>query len=102
MNVFPDALNWSLLFFSLSGMAYMLRSMSRKLGEALRMKKYYRLYDASIVLFVVSTAGIIVSNSDGNWPAIFRLLFLAGALLMVGATTRYWGWIVPEMFKANK
>ena len=102
MNIFPDALNWTLLFFSLSGMAFMLRSMSRKLGDALKVKKYYLLYDVSIVLFAISAAGILLSYSDGIGPVVFRLLFLAAALLMVGATVRYWGWIVPEMLKANK
>ncbi len=102
MNVIPDALNWTLLFFSLSGMAFMLRSMSRKLGEALRVKKYYTLYTVSILLFAISTVGILFSYSGGPLVYAFKFLFLAGALIMVCTTVRYWGWIVPEMFKANK
>jgi hypothetical protein len=99
VNSFPDGLNWALLFFSLSGMALMLRSLSRKLGEALHMKKYYRLFMLSILFFMASAAWLLMNGPDDLWPG---LLFLVGAMLMVGVTVRYWGWIVPEMLRPNK
>jgi len=99
VNAFPDGLSWALLFCSLSGMALMLRPLSRKLGEALHMKQYYRLYVLSILLFIVSVLWMLLSVQDGLWSG---LLFLGGALLTVGVTVRYWGWIVPEMFRPNK
>lgn len=102
MSALPDALGWTLLLMSMSGTALMLRSLSRRLGEALKMRKYYLLYDASIAIFAGSAAWILLSHSRGGWAVAPRLLFLAGSALMVGVTARYWGWIVPEMLKAIK
>jgi hypothetical protein len=76
----------------------MLRSLSRRLGEALRMKKYYFLYDASIAVFTISLALILLGVAA--LPA--RLLFVAGAALIAGTTVRYWGWIIPEILKRSK
>jgi hypothetical protein len=89
-------INWGLLFLSLSGMAILLRALSRKLGEALHMKKYYYLYDASILIFVAAAA---LGTLGQGWAA---WIFLGGAVLMLGTTLRYWGWIFPEIFKASK
>lgn len=101
MSPFLDTLNWILLFMGLSGMALMLRSLSRRLGDALHMKKYYYLYDASVAIFAASAA-IILLGPEGPWSLGARLLFLLGAVLMVGATIRYWGWIIPEILKHSK
>jgi hypothetical protein len=86
---------------ALSGMALLLRSLGRRLGEALRLKKYYYLYDASVAIFAVSAA-IILLAPGGPWPLLARLLFLLGAVLAVGATARYWAWILPEILKGSK
>lgn len=99
MNAFLDALNWVLLFMALSGIALMLRALSRKLGEALHMKKYYHMYEACIVIFGASAATVLWNYPDGPWALPARLLFLAGAGLMVGVTIRYWAWILPEIFR---
>ncbi len=101
MNALLDVLNWLLLFMALSGMALLLRSLSRRLGDALHMKKYYRLYDASVAIFAVSAAAILL-GPGGPWTLGARLLFLLGALLAVGTTIRYWGWIFPEILKHSK
>ncbi|AFC99995.1 hypothetical protein Mtc_1242 [Methanocella conradii HZ254] len=94
-----EFLNWASLFVALSGMALLLRALSRRLGEALRMKKYYLLYDASIALMALSLILIISGLFSG---LLSRLLFLSGAVLMVGTTMRYWWWIVPEIFKPGQ
>ncbi len=101
MNALLDSLNWTFLFMGLTGMALMLRALSRRLGDALHMKKYYRLYDVSVAIFAVSAAAILL-GPGGPWPLGARLLFLLGALLAVGATVRYWGWILPEIIKHSK
>lgn len=80
----------------------MLRALSRRLGEALHMKKYYFLYDASMVMLAASTALMLLSYPVGSWALPARLLFLAGGALMVGVTIRYWGWIIPEILKPGK
>ena len=95
-------LNWALLFITMSAMALLLRSLSRRLGEALHMKRYYLGYDASVVVFVAAMALILLSYPDGPWGFPARLLFLGGALLMAGITVNYWGWIIPEIFIKSK
>lgn len=101
MSPFLDILNWISLFMALSGMTLMLRALSRRLGDALHMKKYYRLYDASVAIMAASSAAILL-GPDGPWSLGARLLFLLGALLAVGATIYYWGWILPEILKHSK
>lgn len=79
-------------------MALLLRSLSRRLGEALHMRKYYFLYDASVAVLAVSTAVMLLGRGSPG----AGLLFLFGAILIVGVTVRYWGWILPEIFKRSK
>ena len=102
MNALTEALNWSFMFISLSFTALFLRSLGRKLGEALKVKKYYLLYDVSIILFIISIIGILTTGSDSSPAVASRFLFLISAILVVCVTIRYWGWIVPEMLKAGK
>jgi hypothetical protein len=101
VSVSLDTLNWLLLFVALSGMSLMLRALSMRLGDALHMKKYYYLYDASMAILVVSVAAILLGQG-GPWLFWARPLFLLGALIAVGATIRYWGWILPEILKHSK
>jgi len=102
MNAFFDTLNWALLFITMSAMALLLRSLSRRLGDALHLKKYYLVYDLSVVIFAAAMALMLLSYPDGQWGLPARLLFLAGALLMAGITVNYWGWIIPEIFIKSK
>ena len=102
MNSFLDSLNWALLFVTLTAMALMLRALSRKLGEALHMKKYYFFYDASVAVFIVAMALMLVSYPEGMLSLPARALFLAGALLMSAVTIRYWGWIIAEILKKSE
>lgn len=95
-------INWGAACLSLVSMALIFRSLSRRLGEALRMKKYYLFYDACIVLLIAATASIAAEYAglmpdQGLTAAASRLLFLAGALLIVGTTIRYWAWAIPEV-----
>jgi hypothetical protein len=93
-------LNWVALFVALSAMALMLRALSRKLGDALHMKRYYLLYDASVAVLAISLASILLDYPGTTLPS--RLLFVAGAVLMAGITVRYWGWIIPEILKRSE
>ncbi len=97
-----DMINWALLFITLSAVAFMLRALSRKLGDALHMKKYYYLYDASVAVFAIALAMMLLSYPEGAWSLPGRILFLAGAVLMSAITARYWGWIIPEILKPSK
>ena len=102
MSPYLELVDWIFLFIVLSGIALLLRALSRKIGEALHMKKYYFLYDASVLLFGLSVAVILLNFPGGAWALPGMLLFSVGALLMVGTTIRYWGWILPEMLMQDK
>jgi hypothetical protein len=102
MTSIPGLINWGAACMSLISMALIFRSLSRRLGEALRIKKYYLLYDACIVMLIVAMASIAaeyvgLAPDHGPAAAASRLLFLAGALLIVGTTVRYWAWAIPEV-----
>ncbi|BAI62598.1 hypothetical protein MCP_2526 [Methanocella paludicola SANAE] len=102
MNAFLDMLNWILLFITLSGMALMLRELSRRLGDALRTKKFYFLYDAGVAVLAVAVAIMLLSYPEGSLSLLARLIFFGGAALIAGTTARYWGWIIPEIFMRGK
>jgi hypothetical protein len=94
--------NWVAACLSLVSMALIFRDLSRRLGEALQMKEYYLLYDACVVLLLAATLSIGAEYAGmlpdhGLVAAASRLLFLAGALLIVGTTVRYWAWAIPEV-----
>jgi hypothetical protein len=103
-----DAINWFIMFFSLSIVWFIMRDISRRLGEALHMRKYYLLYDlcellllgATILLFVHFILGVPLINSD--IPKVMKLVFLGAAAVMVAVTVKYWGWIVPEVLARRK
>jgi hypothetical protein len=103
-----DAVNWLIMFISLSIVWYVMRDISRRLGEALHVKKYYLLYDLCEVLLVVTTIllfihfvlGVPVIN--GDIPKFAKLVFLGAAVVMVAVTVKYWGWIVPEVLARRK
>ncbi len=92
-------LSWLSLFIALSSMSLLLRALSRRLGEALHMKKYYLLYDVSIIIMALSLFLLISGLFD---VLSSQLLFLSGAILAVAATARYWWWIVPEILRPGR
>ncbi len=103
-----DAVNWFIMFVSLSIVWYIMRDISRRLGEALHMRKYYLLYDlcelllllATILLFIHFVLGVPLIN--GDIPKVVKLVFLGAAVVMVAVTVKYWGWIVPEVLARRK
>jgi hypothetical protein len=103
-----DAVNWFIMFFSLSIVWYVMRDISRRLGEALHMRKYYRLYDLCELLLVVTTSLLFihfvlgVPIISGDAPKVVKLVFLGAAVVMVAVTVKYWGWIVPEVLARRK
>lgn len=104
-----DAVNWFIMFFSLSIVWYVMRDISRRLGEALHMRKYYLLYDvcelllvaATIFLFLHFVLGITPVKSD-LLPKAAKLVFAGAAVVMVAVTVKYWGWILPEVLARRK
>ena len=99
-----DAVNWFIMFASLSIVWYIMRDISRRLGEALHMRKYYLLYDVcellllavTTLLFIHFVLGIPLIKSD-LIPKAAKLVFAGAAVVMVAVTVKYWGWILPEV-----
>ena len=97
--------DWGIACLSLVVMAVILRELSKRLGQALHLKRYYLLYDAGIVLLLLAMAAMIVENmlaENGLISASSRLSFFVGTLLIVGTTARYWAWVIPEVMISSK
>jgi membrane-bound ClpP family serine protease len=97
--------NWGIACLSLVALAMILRELSKRLGQALHLKRYYLLYDAGIVLLLAATGAMIAEltmTENGLISASSRLSFLAGTLLIVGATARYWTWVIPEVMVSSR
>ena len=105
MTTLVASVNWGIACLSLAAMAIILRELSKRLGQALHLKKYYLLYDAGILLLLAAMAAMIATamlSENGLMAASSRLLFFAGALLIVGTTARYWAWVIPEVLVSSK
>lgn len=105
MTSLEALLNWIIACLSLVAMAIILRELSKRLGQALQWKRYYLLYDLGILLLLAAMAmmmaeGLLTEN--GLVSASSRLLFFTGALLIIGATARYWAWVIPEVLVSSK
>jgi hypothetical protein len=103
-----DAVNWFIVFISPSIVWYIMRGISRRLEEALHMRKYYLLYDlCELLLLLVTTLLFIhfilgIPLINGDVPKAVKLVFLGAAVIMVAVTVKYWSWIVPEVLARCK
>lgn len=75
--------------------------LSNRLGEALKIRPYYKiLYVTSILIVLASSLDIlteaIVVKSLIIMSVVLR--FLAGTIALI-IVLRYWGWIFLEFFK---
>lgn len=90
--------------------------MSKRLGEALEMPRYYRLYIASlaIILPILPAAWVLLLAKPWGLPEPdpetgFALKTFAASLpmslavtLALLATVKYWGWIWGEIRKGER
>jgi hypothetical protein len=106
-----DAVNWFIMFFALSTVWYVMRDISRRLGEALRMRNYYVMYDlcealmitAIVLLFAHFVLGVRVPGLGMDLlPLAAKFIFAASAVIQLAVTIKYWSWIVPEMLALRK
>jgi hypothetical protein len=91
-----DALSFALYAWIL----YFLSVLSKRIGQAMAMKKYYYLY--YIGIFLTLCASIIMFLSLDEYQDSFRygyIFFAAGLSCGLIATIRYWGWIIKEILK---
>jgi hypothetical protein len=106
-----DVVQWYLMFLTLSIFWYIMRDISRRLGDALHMRRYYLLYDlgeamlivAAVMLFshFVFNVKLPVSGID-LFPLAAKGLFLAATLIYMAVTVKYWAWIIPEVLACRK
>ncbi len=106
-----DVIQWYIMFVALSIFWFIMRDISRRIGEALHMRPYYVLYDLAEIMLIVAVVMLFthfVLNvrffTDGAdlWPLSAKGLFLLGTLIQVAVTVKYWGWIVPEVLARRK
>ena len=105
-----DALNWFIAFFTLSIFTLILRDISRRIGEARRMRKYYLLYDlceAVLIICIVLFFLQFVMNfqlvlDTKLLSKVLKLTMMAMALVEVAVTLVYWGWLMPEVLASKK
>jgi hypothetical protein len=106
-----DVVQWYIMFAALSVFWFIMRDISRRIGEALHMRRYYLLYDASEILLVLSVVMLfthfvlnvrVLTDGSDLYPLTAKGLFLLAILIDVAVTIKYWGWIVPEVLASRR
>ncbi|HWQ95879.1 MAG TPA: hypothetical protein VN368_00760, partial [Candidatus Methylomirabilis sp.] len=77
---------------------YFLSVISKRLGEVMGLKRYYRIYYLGM-FFILLSSIIIFFGTFAN-RKIFGYFFLAiGLTLSLVVTVKYWGWLIKELLK---
>lgn len=109
---------WLVLYalapLSVAALLAVLGLLSHRLGQALEMRRYYWLYLAAAILFVIpAVAGLIVnlvlSHGDASDASLLTIkafvIFLPQAVglgLATFATSKYWRWIWGELAASGR
>ncbi len=73
--------------------------LSRRLGEALKIPRYYRiLYLTAFAIFVAFTIETIFATGPWGIEVPLTIRCSAGVVAFL-ATLRYWGWLLSEFLK---
>jgi hypothetical protein len=89
----------SVSYFLFTVILYFLSVLSKRLGDVMRMKKYYYLYYAGMFFTLLSSLASIASN-ELEYSIFFKYATLAiGLTLGLIATIKYWGWLIKELIK---
>ena len=87
-------------FFLFTLILYFLSVLSKRLGEVLKMKKYYYLYYAGMLSTFSGSVVMSLTLIDFNNSVLFGYaLFAAGLTVGVIASVKYWGWLIKELIK---
>jgi hypothetical protein len=97
----------SLFFFDISFVITMIviAYLSKRLGEALKIKSFYKLLYITSFLVVCASGLDAVSGAFGTIDKSNATLFISMILRLLSGITaffvclRYWSWIFPEFFK---
>ncbi len=81
-----------------------LASLSRRLGEALKVPPVYRIFYASAVFIGISGflhfAGAVTFEHPLVVPSVIPMsLLLASGVLGIYGCLKYWKWLFPEFFR---
>ncbi|MCD1295914.1 hypothetical protein CUJ83_13005 [Methanocella sp. CWC-04] len=111
-NGILDILNWLIMFVSLIIVSLIFKDLSKRLGEALQIKKYYRLFDVCVGIMILAMIMIFVEYASGfgsmqipgiEWIApVSRIMFFGSIVVEVVVILKYWGWIIPEVLSSLK
>jgi hypothetical protein len=96
---------------SMAVMLILFRTMGKRMGQALELPPYYRLYYISIFLFVIPlpVTWLLLATKAWGLPdpspetALILKIVVASLPLAIGvtfalyATAKYWGWIWQEL-----
>lgn len=110
----PLAINllmWTFLFGSMIIFTFIMRDISRRMGEALHMRRYYLLYDLGIIILLFATvmglesylldAPLRILGFDLTIAGAWALTFIAITIDLT-VTVKYWGWLLPELLNYHK
>lgn len=96
------------LFLAVLYLSWLLRVLSRRMGEVTRMPPHYKWFDLGMVLilltmlsyqFICSTALVSPANVQLNPSHILWIFYLPLALgitLNLSVAVTYWGWLLRE------
>ena len=87
-------------FLLFAGILYFLSAISKRLGEVMRIEKYY-YYLYYLGIFFIIFASILKLSLDIQENAKFYsyLFFSIGMTLSLIASIKYWSWIIKELFR---
>ena len=88
---------WDIAVISFAAVMYLMAILSKRLGNALRIKPYFYFYYFSIVFMLIAVAysSFVPHTEKGEF--IGNGVFAIGMTLGLIATIKYWGWLVKEL-----
>ncbi len=89
-------------FFLFTLILYILSVLSKRLGEAMGLKKYYYIYYIGIFFTLSGSIILVLSMIVDERLKIFRygyVFFASGMTFGLIASIKYWGWLIKEFFK---
>ena len=87
-------------FILFAGIVYYLSALSKRLGEAMGLKKYYYFYYLGIFFILFASIIMILSFGMLEDTRLFGYVsFSIGMTLSLITAIIYWGWLIKELFR---
>jgi hypothetical protein len=100
-------LDLSLFYIGILGILifyFVLIQLSSRMGEGMRLPKYYRLYYLAILAIILAIPlgwSIYYANDRSPENTLFALL-TAGNIVAMAASFKYWWWLKNEVWISGK